>query len=380
MGSTGPGAVGPYELLVRLATGGMAEVFIAHRTGEGAGGGEPDGKGGGAGAGGVAGGGELDGEPLVAVKRIRADLRSEPGYAAMLFDEARIASRIASPHFVPVLDCGLDGGGAPYIVMELVVGVTLKHLTRPPDMLDVGDALDLIAQAAEGLHAAHEARDSSGELLQVIHRDMSPSNILVGVDGRARICDLGLAYALRRTTRTKTGTVKGKLSYLSPEQAHARPLDRRSDVFSLGVVAWEAVAGRRLFVGSSMLSILHAVLEREVPPLSSEREGVGAAVSAVVARALERDRDARWPTAADFAGALRAAAEREGHAPSRGRVGARVDAILPEPLKPLAPSSGPGGPRATPELIAALRSMHAAGVTGAGDESGILAPRRPSRG
>ncbi|MGK3993094.1 serine/threonine-protein kinase [Sorangium sp. So ce1024] len=404
MGSTGPGAVGPYELLVRLATGGMAEVFIARRAGESAGtggsaldgasGGEPNGADGGEPDGACAGeldgadggepdgagGGALDGEPLVAVKRIRADLRSEAGYAAMLFDEARIASRIASPHFVPVLDFGLDAGGAPYIVMELVVGVTLKHLTRPPDTLDVGDALDLIAQAAEGLHAAHEARDSSGELLQVIHRDMSPSNILVGVDGRARICDLGLAYALRRTTRTKTGTVKGKLSYLSPEQAHARPLDRRSDVFSLGVVAWEVVAGRRLFVGSSMLSILHAVLEREVPPLSSEREGVGAEVSAVVARALERDRDARWPTAADFAQALRAAAEREGHAPSRGRVGARVDAILPEPLKPLAPSSGPGGPRATPAIIAALRSMHAAGVTGEADESGVLASRRPARG
>ncbi|WP_437729761.1 serine/threonine-protein kinase [Sorangium sp. So ce1335] len=363
MGSTGPGAVGSYELLVQLATGGMAEVFIARRTGDGAGG---------EGAG--------DGEPLVAVKRIRADLRSESGYAAMLFDEARIASRIVSPHFVPVLDCGLDAGGAPYIVMELVVGVTLKHLTRPPDMLDVGDALDLIAQAAEGLHAAHEARDSSGELLQVIHRDMSPSNILVGVDGRARICDLGLAYALRRTTRTKTGTVKGKLSYLSPEQAHARPLDRRSDVFSLGVVAWEALAGRRLFIGSSMLSILHAVLEREVPPLSSEREGVGEAVTAAVARALERDRDARWPTAADFARALRAAAEREGHAPSRGRMGARVDAILPEPLKPLAPSSGAGGPLSTPDIIAALRSMHAAGVVGEGDASGILAPPRRSRG
>ncbi|WP_437283898.1 serine/threonine-protein kinase [Sorangium sp. So ce406] len=395
MDSSGLGAVGPYELLLQLATGGMAEVFIARRarasSPEGAGAAaEAGGTAGAAGAAtvGTAGAAEAAGaagadpgrEPLVALKRIRADLRYESGYAAMLFDEAGIASRVASPNFVPILDYGLDEAGAPYIVMELVVGVTLKHLTRPPEMLDVGDALDLIAQSADGLHAAHEARDSSGELLQVIHRDMSPSNILVGVDGRASICDLGLAYALRRTTRTKTGTVKGKLSYLSPEQAHARPLDRRSDVFSLGVVAWEAVAGRRLFIGSSMLSILHAVLEREVPPLSSEREGVGEAVTAAVARALERDRDARWPTAADFAQALRAAADREGHAPSRGRVGARVDATLPEPLKPLASSYAPGGPLVTPEIVAALRSMHAAGVVGEGDSSGMLAPRRPSHG
>ncbi|WP_437573160.1 serine/threonine-protein kinase [Sorangium sp. So ce887] len=375
MDSSGLGTVGPYELLVQLAVGGMAEVYIARRARTAA----VDGAGGGSGENAKAGA-ELEREPLVAVKRIRADLRYESVYAAMLFDEAGIASRVASPNFVPVLDCGLGEGGAPYIAMELVVGVTLKHLTRPPEMIGVGDALDLIAQAAEGLHAAHEARDSSGELLQVIHRDISPSNVLVGVDGRASICDLGLAYALRRTTRTKTGTVKGKLSYLSPEQAHGRPLDRRSDVFSLGVVAWEVLAGRRLFIGSSMLSILHAVLGREVPPLSSEREGVGQAVTAAVARALERDRDARWPTAADFARALRDAAEREGHAASRGAIGARVAEILPEPLKPLAPSYAPGGPLVTPEIIAALRSMHVAGVVGERDSSGMLAPRRPSQG
>ncbi|WP_437312707.1 serine/threonine-protein kinase [Sorangium sp. So ce385] len=368
MESSGLGTVGPYELLLQLAVGGMAEVFIARRA-----------RAAGLGDGG-AGGAAAPREPLVAVKRIRADLRSESGYAAMLFDEAGIASRIASPNFVPILDCGLDDGGAPYLVMELVVGVTLKHLTRPPEMIEIGDALELIAQAADGLHAAHEARDSSGELLQVIHRDISPSNVLVGVDGRASICDLGLAYALRRTTRTKTGTVKGKLSYLSPEQAHARPLDRRSDVFSLGVVAWEVLAGRRLFIGSSMLSILHAVLEREVPPLSSEREGVGPAVTAAVARAVERDRDARWPTAAEFARALRDAAEREGHAASGAAIGARVAEILPEPLRPLPPYYAPGGPVVTPEIIATLRSMHAAGVVGEGDPSGFLMPRGRSRG
>src|SRR4051812_19700539 len=195
MEPSGVGAVGSYELLLQLAKGGMAEVFIARRLGA------------------------SDSEPLVAVKRIRSDLRCDAAYASMLFDEAGLASRIVSPHVVPVLDYGIDDGGAPYIVMELVVGVTLKQLTKPPALLEIGDAVDLIAQSADGLHAAHEARDGSGELLQVVHRDVSPSNILVGVDGRARICDLGIAWALRRTTRTKTGLVKGKLSYFSPEQA-----------------------------------------------------------------------------------------------------------------------------------------------------------------
>ncbi|WP_437283524.1 serine/threonine-protein kinase [Sorangium sp. So ce375] len=352
MASSDLGTAGPYELLLQLAKGGMAEVFIARRA-RAADGGDAGGAAG-------SGGADLGREPLVAVKRIRADLRYESSYASMLFDEAGIASRVASPHFVPVLDYGIDEAGAPYIVMELVVGVTLKLLTRAPEVLGVGDAIELIAQAAEGLHAAHEARDSSGELLQVIHRDISPSNVLIGVDGRASICDLGLAYALRRTTRTKTGAVKGKLSYFSPEQANARPLDRRSDVFSLGVVAWEVLAGRRLFSGSSMISILHAVLGREVPPLSSEREGVGHALAAAVARALERDRDARWPTAAELAQALRAAAAAEGHAASRDAIAARVAEVLPPPLKPLAPCYGQGGPRVTEEIIAALLSTRAA--------------------
>lgn len=374
MDSSDLGTVGPYELLLQLAKGGMAEVFIARRACA-AGRGDAGGAGGAAGAG-CAG---LERESLVAVKRIRADLRYESSYSCMLFDEAGIASRVASPHFVPVLDYGLDEG-APYIVMELVVGVTLKHLTRAPEALGVGDAIELIAQAAEGLHAAHEARDSSGELLQVIHRDISPSNVLVGVDGRASICDLGLAYALRRTTRTKTGMVKGKLSYFSPEQANARPLDRRSDVFSLGVVAWEVLAGRRLFAGGNMVSTLHAVLQREVPPLSSEREGVSQAVTAAVARAIERDRDARWPTAADFAQALRAAAEEEGHAASRDAIGARVAEVLPAPMKPLAPSYAPGGPRVTKEIVAALQSMRAAASVGEGESGGLPEPRRPSRG
>jgi eukaryotic-like serine/threonine-protein kinase len=345
MEPSGLGTVGPYELLLQLATGGMAEVFIARRH-------------------------DASGDqPLVAVKCIRSDLRCDKAYAAMLFDEAGLASRIVSPHVVPVLDYGIDESGAPYIVMDLVVGVTLKHLTKTPAVVEIGDAIDLIVQAADGLHAAHEARDASGELLQVVHRDVSPSNILVGVDGRASICDLGIAWALRRTTRTKTGLVKGKLSYFSPEQAHARPLDRRSDVFSLGVVAWEAIAGRRLFAGSSMLSILHAVLERTVPPLLCERDGVGQAVTDAIAKALERDREARWTTAAEFATALREAAEREQHGGSRERLGAMVSAMLPEELQPLASSYGPKGPLPTPAGLAALRALSAAQGVGPGESA-----------
>ncbi len=352
------GAVGPYELLVQLARGGSAEVFIARRACA-AGGGDA---GGAAGAGGAG----PERESLVAVKRIRADLRYESSYACMLFDEAGIAVARREPHFVPVLGYGLDEG-APYIVMELVVGVTLKHLTRAPEVLGVGDAIELIAQAAEGLHAAHEARDSSGELLQVIHRDISPSNIFVGVDGRASICDLGLAYALRRTTRTKTGMVKEAELFLAgagEREAAGSALGR----VLLGVVAWRCWRAGGCSPAATMVSTLHAVLEREVPPLSSEREGVGQAVTAAVARAIERDRDARWPTAADFAQALRAAAGEEGHAASCDAIGARVAEVLPAAAEAARVVLRLGRAVRPEEIIAAL-AVDARG--GAGGRGGV---------
>jgi eukaryotic-like serine/threonine-protein kinase len=306
-------AASAYELVLPLATGKMAEIYVARRSDAGG--------------------------PLVAIKRIRTELQRDPTYVTMLLDEARLASHIQSPHVTSILDCGLSADGAPFIVMELVFGATLAQIAAVRRPLPVSDALEILAQAAEGLHAAHEARDGAGQPLHIVHRDVSPTNILVGLDGRTRVCDFGIAWAERRATATLTGQVRGTLNYLSPEQTRAERVDRRSDVFSLGAVSFELLTGKVLFSGTGMMAIIHAILERPIPPLHRERSDVPEAVTQVLARALERDRDARFPTAAAFGHALRAAAKEIGEA-SQARIGALVAETMPAELRSLPSSLG----------------------------------------
>ena len=279
--------LGRYTILFRFAAGGMAEVFVGRLRG----------------AGGF--------EKPVAIKRMLPSLAEETRFVDMFLDEARIAAMITSPNVVPTLDVDTDDEGAPYIVMELVVGASLSQLqrgmTRQQLEVPIPVAVEVIAQAAQGLHDAHEATRPSGERLELVHRDVSPQNILVGVDGRARIMDFGIARALERVTQTSTGEVKGKLAYFSPEQASAAVLDGRSDVFALGIVAWELLVGKRLFQRESPSQTLFAVLESEIPAPHTMRAEIPESVSLVVMRALQRDVEKRWPSAAAFAHALRAA-------------------------------------------------------------------------
>lgn len=279
--------LGRYTILFRFAAGGMAEVFVGRLRG----------------AGGF--------EKPVAIKRMLPSLAEETRFVDMFLDEARIAAMITSPNVVPTLDVDTDDEGAPYIVMELVVGASLSQLqrgmTRQQLEVPIPVAVEVIAQAAQGLHDAHEATRPSGERLELVHRDVSPQNILVGVDGRARIMDFGIARALERVTQTSTGEVKGKLAYFSPEQASAAVLDGRSDVFALGIVAWELLVGKRLFQRDSPSQTLFAVLESEIPAPHTLRAQIPESVSLVVMRALQRDVEKRWPSAAAFAQALRAA-------------------------------------------------------------------------
>jgi len=279
--------LGRYTILFRFAAGGMAEVFVGRLRG----------------AGGF--------EKPVAIKRMLPSLAEETRFVDMFLDEARIAAMITSPNVVPTLDVDTDDEGAPYIVMELVVGASLSQLQRGMNRqqmeVPIPVAVEVIAQAAQGLHDAHEARRPSGERLELVHRDVSPQNILVGVDGRARIMDFGIARALERVTQTSTGEVKGKLAYFSPEQASAAVLDGRSDVFALGIVAWELLVGKRLFQRDSPSQTLFAVLESEIPAPHTMRAAIPESVSRAVMRALEREVDKRWPSAAAFAQALRAA-------------------------------------------------------------------------
>jgi len=286
-GSAEGGTLGRYRLLFRIAAGGMAEVYVGAQRGE------------------------RGFRKLVAIKRMLPHLGTDEHFVQMFLDEARIAADIASPHVVPTLDLGVDENDAPFLVMELVVGLSLAQLLRSVfargERVPAPIALELLAQAADGLHDAHEARSATGVPLGIVHRDISPQNVLVGVDGRARITDFGVARALNRLTRTNTGELKGKFAYFSPEQASAGDIDARADVFALGVVAWETFAGERLFATDNPLTTLEAVRGKAIPRLDAPPWGCSKSVANAVADALERDLSKRFSTATEFSRALRAA-------------------------------------------------------------------------
>ncbi|MBI2394672.1 MAG: serine/threonine protein kinase [Deltaproteobacteria bacterium] len=292
---------GRYEALFRVAAGGMAEVFAARIRGE------------------------AGFEKLVAIKRMLPHLAEDEQFVDMFLDEARVAVHVSSPYVVPTLDLGRAEDGALYIVMELVVGQALSTLIRDQrrrgSRVPVNIALELLAQAAQGLDDAHEAVTPTGVQLGIVHRDVSPHNVLVGVDGRARVTDFGVARALMRRTSTQAGELKGKFAYFSPEQADGRPVDRRADVFALGIVAWETLLANRLFTGDDPLQILTRVKELPIPAVHDLDPEVPLAASNAIARALERSLDRRFATAAELAHALREGARALGPAPSAREIG-----------------------------------------------------------
>ncbi len=275
--------VGRYEILDEIASGGMATVYVARSTG-------PRGF-----------------SRVVALKRLHPHLAAEPDFVRMFLDEARIASGIRHPNVVATLD--IDDSEELSLVMEYVDGPSLLDVTveasergeRVPTGVCVRVVLDMLA----GLQAAHELVDEDGLPAGVVHRDVSPHNVLLDRAGAARITDFGIARASARLTHTRDGQVKGKLSYMAPEQVMGDDFDHRADVFATGVVAWELLSGRRLFTGTNDAQVLHALLYAPLPALDAS---VPAEVAAVVMRALERDPARRWSSCSAFADALEAAA------------------------------------------------------------------------
>ena len=259
-------------------------------------------------------------EKLVAVKRMLPHLAEDPQFVRMFLDEARVAANLASANVVQTLDIGRTDDGALYIVMELVLGLSLAELLplgleRGPIPIDV--CVEVLAQAATGLHDAHEARAPAGDPLGLVHRDVSPQNLLIGADGRVRITDFGIARVTEsRLVHTQHGTIKGKFAYVSPEQSHGADLDRRSDVFALGVVAWEMLAGRRLFARRSPPETVEAVRGGDIPRIDAARPGLPAALAEAVHRALERPIERRWPNARVMAEALRESLGSAGSTPA----------------------------------------------------------------
>jgi serine/threonine-protein kinase len=246
-------------------------------------------------------------ERLFAVKRLKAALADDTGVREMFLDEARIAGLVRHPNVVSVLDVGHDTEG-PYLVMEWVEGVSVAQLLaqRSAHPLPVDVCLRVAAQVADGLHAAHEQGDGEGRPLHLVHRDVSPQNILIGFDGVARVTDFGIAKALGRTTQTSTGILKGKLGYISPEQLRFEPADRRADLFGLGVVLFELLTGKRLYRGEDELDGPRRILSEPPPDLGDFRVDVEPELVELMFELLAKSREGRPETAKAVAQRLEA--------------------------------------------------------------------------
>ncbi len=276
--------IGRYEVLQRLGHGGMATVYLARATGS------------------------AGFEKLVAIKVIHPHLAAEPNLVEMFLDEARIAAQIHNPHVVEILDLGHERGDY-FMVMEFVDGETLSALIRAlrpeGEHLPLPVVLQILIDACEGLRAAHELRDADGNLFGVIHRDVSPQNLLIDHEGWVRIVDFGIMKAKGKRTDTRTGQLRGKLPYMSPEQAQSKPLTPACDLFALGVILWELCTGERLFAGENDVETLAKVVACERPPLAEVRPDLPPALERVLDRTLARDPEERYESAAAMVRDLR---------------------------------------------------------------------------
>jgi eukaryotic-like serine/threonine-protein kinase len=273
-----------YELLGELATGGMATVYLGRQRGP------------------------FGFMRTVAIKSMHPQFAKDEDFRAMFLDEAMLTARIRHPNVVPTLDI-VCAETKVLLVMEYVDGVSLAALVRSAARTGMGIpaavAVAILCDALHGLHAAHELVDDDGKPLHVVHRDVSPQNIHVGVDGLARVLDFGVAKAATRRYVTVSGEVKGKLAYMAQEQICGGTVDRRSDVYAAGVVVWEALAGRRLYEAANEGELVKKVLEgNPQPPSFFADEELPAALDRVVMKALSKEAADRYASADDFARAL----------------------------------------------------------------------------
>lgn len=270
---------GRYELLKKLATGGMGQVFLARQKGP------------------------VGFQKLLVVKRVLPHLSEEEEFIKMFFDEARIAALLNHQNIAQLYDLG-EVDGVYFIAMEYVHGESLRQLASHAQThrggLPLGLKLRIIADAAAGLDYAHTAKSPSGRKLGLIHRDVSPQNVLVGFNGSVKLIDFGVAKAANKVSTTIAGAIKGKYPYMSPEQARGEELDRRSDVFGLGIVLYELLTHARLFKRDTDTATLKAVVGAKVAPPSAVVDGLPRALDPIVLKALARKRDERYQSAAEF--------------------------------------------------------------------------------
>jgi hypothetical protein len=308
-----PGAtVGRYRLLRRLALGGMAELFLARAEG----------------AAGF--------QKVVVLKRVLPNLALDEDFTAMFLDEARIAATLDHPNIASVIDLG-EAEGEYYYVMEYVHGQNLSAVLKAAvraEGLPLEVAIALVAQAAEGLHYAHDRVGLDGRPLGLVHRDVSPSNVLVGYEGSVKITDFGIAKASARSARTRGSVMKGKIGYMSPEQCRGARVDRRSDVFALGIILYELTTLQRLFYADNDFAVLNKIVSGAVDPPSTRVPGYPPELERIVMRALAPEAEARYASARALRTDLEDFARTRGLAASTIRIAETMELLFGRPPYP----------------------------------------------
>jgi serine/threonine-protein kinase len=274
-----PIAFGKYTLIDRIAVGGMAEIFLARQAG-------------------------LDGfEKTIVIKRIRPHLSKQASFVRMFLNEAKLAAQLNHPSIVQIYDLGRIGESY-FIAMEYIFGRDMRRVIPKADSLGIPFpmvyALRIASSVCEGLYYAHQKADPSGNPLNIVHRDVTPENVFVSFDGTVKILDFGIAKAANQIEQTGAGEIKGKLSYMSPEQCRGLELDCRSDLFSLGVALFEWLTGFRLFTGDSELAIMKSIVEGKIYAPSYFKPDIPKPVEDLLMRALAKDREQRYQSAREL--------------------------------------------------------------------------------
>lgn len=290
-GALEPGTtLGRYQIVRELAMGGMAELYIGRHS-------------------------EVAGyEKVVAIKRVLPNLARDESFLKMFLNEARLAAGLDHANIVHVIDFGSDGG-EHFLAMEYVHGKGVHQIQRAAAKVGgvgLACALTIVRGVAAALHYAHERKSPDGRALGLVHRDVSPSNVLVSYDGEVKLTDFGIATATELTRVTRTGSIKGKLSYMAPEQVRGENIDRRADIFALGAILYELTTGQRCFYAPGEFALINRVVDGKYEPPTKVREDYPKELEAIVGRALEVDRDVRYDSAQELQVAL------EGFAADRG--------------------------------------------------------------
>jgi len=329
---------GNYFLLERIGLGGMAEVFKAQQRG-------------------------VEGfQKIVAIKRILPHCSNNPDFVRMFIDEAKVAAQLTHPNIAQIFDLGRVGDSY-YIAMEYVNGWDLRSLLRKAGELGVTFpeevAAFVVMRVAAALDHAHRKRGFDDRELKLVHRDISPQNVILAAEGAVKLVDFGIAKAASKAGHTHSGALKGKILYMSPEQAMGQPLDNRSDLYSLGLVLFELLTGQRCFMGESELAVLEKVRQGRIQDLQTLNPGVSKELTAIVSRALQKDVDHRYPSARFLERDLREALRQQGRAVTEHDVAEYLQALL-------------GGSRDVLRTFVATRFPAL--------PSQAVAPRSPSRG